>query len=264
MTQYDIHFVSSTNVSLCYVTALYNVTFHQATYPQYNKSSPPRQNGRHFPDDIFRSIFMMGVFCFDKKNLPKFVPKGPINNNPVLAQIMPSHYLNQFWPNSLTQICGTRDKVICVTCNLLWARDAIYPQRTWSTLVQKMARCLTASSHYLNQCWIIVSKVHCLWNRRANPPQVSNHTFRPMMQIIETLPVLNHVAFINYSGTCAHVFEWSPLNPKVYAHVLRRIIHEDIPEPPQTLLGSQKNNIPSKNSNPRMIHMITIIIYSNW
>ena len=32
----------------------------------------------------------------------------------------------------------------------------------WSTLVQVMACCLTAPSHYLNQCWLIISKV--LWH----------------------------------------------------------------------------------------------------
>ena len=37
--------------------------------------------------------------------------------------------------------------------------DAIW---RWSTLVQVMACCLTAPSHYLNQCWLIISKV--LWH----------------------------------------------------------------------------------------------------
>ena len=39
--------------------------------------------------------------------------------------------------------------------------DAIWRQRTGSTLAQVMACCLTAPSHYLNQCWLIISKV--LW-----------------------------------------------------------------------------------------------------
>ena len=34
--------------------------------------------------------------------------------------------------------------------------------RTWSTLVQVMAWCLTAPSHYLNQCWFLTSEV--LWH----------------------------------------------------------------------------------------------------
>ena len=41
----------------------------------------------------------------------------------------------------------------------LWPSDAIWRQRSWSTLAQVMACCLKASSHYLNQCWLIISEV---------------------------------------------------------------------------------------------------------
>ena len=42
----------------------------------------PRQNGRHFADDIFKCIFLNeGVWISIKISL-KFVPKGPIDNIP--------------------------------------------------------------------------------------------------------------------------------------------------------------------------------------
>ena len=44
--------------------------------------------------------------------------------------------------------------------NSLWPGDAIWRHGTRSTLAQVMACCLTAPSHYLNQCWLIFSKVH--------------------------------------------------------------------------------------------------------
>ena len=48
----------------------------------------PRQNGRHFPDDTFKRIFLNeNVRIFIKISL-KFVPKGPINKIPALVQIM--------------------------------------------------------------------------------------------------------------------------------------------------------------------------------
>ena len=50
--------------------------------------------------------------------------------------------------------------VSCV--NSLWPSDAIRRQGTESTLAQVMACCLTAPSHYLHQCWLIISKV--LWH----------------------------------------------------------------------------------------------------
>ena len=45
---------------------------------------PPGQNGRHFADDIFRCIFMNEKFCILIKMSLKFVPKGPVDINPVL------------------------------------------------------------------------------------------------------------------------------------------------------------------------------------
>ena len=42
----------------------------------------------------------------------------------------------------------------------MWPSDAIWRHRSGSTLAQVMACCLTAPSHYLNQCWLIISKVH--------------------------------------------------------------------------------------------------------
>ena len=42
-------------------------------------------NGRHFPDDIFKCIFLNeNVFISIKISL-KFVPKGQINNIPALV-----------------------------------------------------------------------------------------------------------------------------------------------------------------------------------
>ena len=41
--------------------------------------------------------------------------------------------------------------------NSLWPSDAIWWQGSGSTLVQVMAWCLTAPSHYLNQCWLIIT-----------------------------------------------------------------------------------------------------------
>ena len=48
----------------------------------------PRQDGRHFPDDIFKCIFLNENLTISIKISPKFVPKGPINNIPALAHIM--------------------------------------------------------------------------------------------------------------------------------------------------------------------------------
>ena len=48
----------------------------------------PRQNGRHFADDIFKCIFLNENVWIPVKISLKYVPKGPINNIPALVQIM--------------------------------------------------------------------------------------------------------------------------------------------------------------------------------
>ena len=51
----------------------------------------PRQNGRHFADDILNSIFLNENVGIPIKISLKFVPKGPIDNIPSLVQIMAWH-----------------------------------------------------------------------------------------------------------------------------------------------------------------------------
>ena len=48
----------------------------------------PRQDGRLFPDDIFKCIFLNENVWIHWRFHCKFVPKGPINNIPALVQIM--------------------------------------------------------------------------------------------------------------------------------------------------------------------------------
>ena len=48
----------------------------------------PRQNVRHFPDDIFKCIFLNENAWISVKISLKFVPRGPINNIPTLVHIM--------------------------------------------------------------------------------------------------------------------------------------------------------------------------------
>ena len=48
----------------------------------------PKQNGRHFEDDIFKCIFLNENIWIRMKISLKFVPKGRINNIPALVQIL--------------------------------------------------------------------------------------------------------------------------------------------------------------------------------
>ena len=48
----------------------------------------PRQNGRHFADDIFNGIFFNEKVWISIMISLWFVPSGPINNMPAMGQIM--------------------------------------------------------------------------------------------------------------------------------------------------------------------------------
>ena len=47
-----------------------------------------RQDGRHYPEDIFKCIFLNENVWISNEISLKFVPKGPINNIPSLVQMM--------------------------------------------------------------------------------------------------------------------------------------------------------------------------------
>ena len=76
----------------------------------------------------------------------------------------------------------------------MWPGDAIWQHRYGSTLAQVMACCLTRSSHYLKQCWLIISK-H-LWHpsggiwqdiQQLSITKISNLKFRPNLTGVKNL-----------------------------------------------------------------------------
>ena len=65
-----------------------NPKFFCVSYELHINTLRPRQNGRHFPDDTFKYIFLNENVIISVKISLKFVPKGPINNIPALVQMM--------------------------------------------------------------------------------------------------------------------------------------------------------------------------------
>ena len=82
----------------------------------------PRQNGRHFADDMFKCFFLNENVWIPIEISLKFVPKGSINNIPALVQIMAwrrpgdKSLSEPMMIISLTHICVTRPQwVKCLT-----------------------------------------------------------------------------------------------------------------------------------------------------
>ena len=99
----------------------------------------PRQNGRHFPDNILKWIFFCENVWIKVEISLKFVPKGHINNIPALVQIIawrrPGNkpLSEPMMVSLLTHICVTQPEWV----NSLWPSDAMTP------------------SHYQKQCYPI-------------------------------------------------------------------------------------------------------------
>ena len=84
----------------------------------------PRQNGHHFADDMLKCIFLNENAWISIKISLKFVPKGSINNNLALFQIMAwrrpgdKPLSEPMMVSSLTHICITRPQwlkmVMCI------------------------------------------------------------------------------------------------------------------------------------------------------
>ena len=123
----------------------------------------PGQNGRHFPDDIFKRIFLNQNGRFPINISLEFVPRGQINNIPALVQIMARRrpgdnpLSETMLVSLLTHICVTRPQWI----NPLSPSDAICQHSACLKLAQVMAWCLTTRSRQLVQCWLLINTV--LW-----------------------------------------------------------------------------------------------------
>ena len=82
-----------------------------------------RQNGRHFPGDIFKWIFLNETAWISIKLSQKFVPDDPIKKIPALVQIMawcrsgdrPSS--EQMMVRLLTHICVSRPQWVKTFCS---------------------------------------------------------------------------------------------------------------------------------------------------
>ena len=124
--------------------------FHHSKVTEFNTLTP-RQDGRLFPDDIFKWIFLNENVWISIEISLKFVPEGQINNIPALVQIMAwrrpgdKPLSEPMMVSLLTHICVTRPQGV----NSLWLSVDIWCQRTWSTLVQVMVCCLMVPSRYM-------------------------------------------------------------------------------------------------------------------
>ena len=114
-------------------------SYNSPTNPFIN-TLRPRQNGRLFPDDIFKSIFFNENVQILIKISLTFAPKAPINNISALVQIMAwrrpgdKPLSEPMMVSLLTHICVTRPQWVKVEWPLPKSDDPFYIQlyiRVW-------------------------------------------------------------------------------------------------------------------------------------
>ena len=83
-----LNLMATTNYTSVHLTLVPN--WLQREYQEYLALNTlrPRQNGRHFTDDIFKRIFFNWNIWISIKISLNFVLKGPINKIPALVQVM--------------------------------------------------------------------------------------------------------------------------------------------------------------------------------
>ena len=111
------------NFSVCILPTLYVrckvsvgivISMYESQINWWLNPLRPRQNGRHFTDDIFKRIFVNENARISIKFSLKFVSKSPINNIPALVQIMARRrpgnkpLSEPVMVSLLTHICVTR------------------------------------------------------------------------------------------------------------------------------------------------------------
>ena len=110
----------------------------------FNIKMPSYQyRNSHYKDNVvlWPSYLFNGNGYTGKDGL--FIERGP-------GFLLPSFLCS----NSNCYLATTWESAQLTHCSLV-----IWWHKSWSTLAQVMACCLMAPSHYLNQCWLIISEV---------------------------------------------------------------------------------------------------------
>ena len=141
--------VKETQRHSCVMQVYANLYFRESLTKVYPINTlRPRQNGRHFPDDILKWIFLNGNVWISIKISLKVVPEVPINNIPALVQIMAwrrsgdKPLSEPMMDSLLAHICVTQPQWVKHSHGFI----VLFVAVTWPV-----------PSHYLNQCWNILN-----------------------------------------------------------------------------------------------------------
>ena len=141
------------------------------------------QNCHHFANDIFKCIFFFIFIHFLNKR---------VITNLTFENVVCNMLVILLW---LTF-------VIVLFINSLWPSNNIWYYRTWSILVQEMAYCLMAPTHYLSQRLLIINEVS--WHSpMAISQEMLNISILDISLKITILKLLPHLPWANELSSIA-------------------------------------------------------------
>ena len=118
---------------------------------------------------------------------------------------------NGLAPNKRRSITWSNLVIRPQCINSLRPSDAIWRQRSRSTLAQVMACCLTAPSHYLNQCWLIISNVQ--WHSSEGNFTRNNSAIDHWNKLENFLAKISFISprgqWVNSSPHAAYMHQWN-------------------------------------------------------
>ena len=126
----------------------------------------------------------------------KFVSRGPIGKKTWLVQVMAWFQKGE---KPLPELMSSESHYSCqciAIINSLWPSDAIWYQRSGSTLAKVMACCLMAPSHCPNQYWLLITEV--LWHSSEGNSTGNSQNFYPWYEFqITNLRLQLHFPWTN-------------------------------------------------------------------
>ena len=153
----------------------------------------PRRNGRHFPDDIFKWIFLNENVWISIEVSLKFVRKGPNNNIPALVQIMTWR-----WP-------GDKPLSEPMMVNL--------PTHICVTRPQWVKFCLHSLSNFVQGLWFWIVTVYWRLNDTSH------------IQKIASIGACPHTDWLRWSVQCLTIIH---TNQELMHEILERHYHSAI------------------------------------
>ena len=131
--------------------------------------------------------------------------------------------------------------------NILWPSDIIWWDKYWWALALVMACCLMAPSHYLNQCWLLISEVlWCSCHLRA----ISQH----LPQILFCIMILKII--LKKLLPCLPRGQWFKYNQAIWKTSWYHILLDHILHDPESIhyVKHIANDIDISNQIQHIIH----------